>query len=95
MLARGLASLDEMVPMSHVPSLSCPLFLVGARHDDMVPLSFIERAHDEAGSARKELRVFECGHFDLYVGDVHAENADAQAAFLAEHLGADDPPPTE
>jgi dienelactone hydrolase len=91
MLARGLASLDGFVPIEHASSVKCPALFVAARGDDMVPSSLVEQAHALAGSSDKEMLSFSCGHFDLYVGDAHSENAAAQARFLAEHLGVTKP----
>jgi pimeloyl-ACP methyl ester carboxylesterase len=86
MLARMLASLDAFVPMAHVGALRCPVLFVAAREDDMVPLEYVEKAHAIAPSPDKALAVFDCGHFDLYVGAMHQRNALRQAEFLARHL---------
>jgi fermentation-respiration switch protein FrsA (DUF1100 family) len=72
--------------MQHVPELGCPSLFVAARDDDMVPLAFVEKAHGLA--PRSELRVFDGGHFALYVGEHAEQNARAQAEFLGRHLGA-------
>lgn len=82
MLARGLATLDEAIPMDALGSISCPVLLVAARDDDMVPLSFVEEAHARL-SHGSEFMVCDCGHFDLYVGTASAENIAHQADFLA------------
>lgn len=87
MLARVLAGIDGFVPMEHVHRVTCPILFVAARDDDMVPLAYVEQARARAGSSRKELVTFPCGHFDLYLGPHRAENARRQAEFLAEVLG--------
>lgn len=87
MLARGLASLDDAVPMNELGGVSCAVLLVAASQDDMVPRAFVEEAHRRlAGSS--ELVVYECGHFELYVGPFHRENAERQAEFLALALAS-------
>ncbi|HVJ88155.1 MAG TPA: alpha/beta fold hydrolase [Labilithrix sp.] len=87
MLARGLATLDEAVPMDELDKVHCPVLLVAADRDDMVPRAFVEEAHMRL-SGRSEFVSYECGHFDLYVGEVHAENARRQADFFARTLQA-------
>jgi len=52
------------------------------------PLAYVERAHALLPEGTSVLRVFDCGHFDLYVGAAHGPNAEAQAQFLVEQLGA-------
>jgi pimeloyl-ACP methyl ester carboxylesterase len=89
MLARMLAAIDSFVPMDAVPELRCPVLFVAAARDDMVPLAYVEEAHARASSPAKQLGVFDCGHFDLYVGEPHAANAARQAEFLARHLTED------
>jgi len=87
MLARGLATLDEVVPMNAIDDVKCPALLVAAMKDDMVPHAFVEEAHAKLRGT-SELARFDCGHFDLYVGPEHAENARCQAEFLARTLRA-------
>lgn len=82
---RGLAALDEVVPMDVLDDVKCPVLLVAAERDDMVPVAFVEDAHARL-RGRSELATFDCGHFDLYVGPAHAENARRQAELLASKL---------
>ncbi len=86
MLARGLATLDEVVPMNELDKVKCPVLFVAAKKDDMVPLAFVEEAHARL-RATSEMISYDCGHFDLYIGPAHAENARRQADFLARVLG--------
>lgn len=87
MLARGLATLDEVVPMNELEKVRCPVLFVAATNDDMVPASYVEAAHARL-SRSSELVSYPCGHFGLYVGPAHAENARRQAEFLARTLDA-------
>lgn len=87
MLARGLATLDATVPMNVVGDVTCPTLFVAANRDDMIPRAFVDEAHARM-HGRSELRAYDCGHFDLYMGDVHADNARIQANFLARELAA-------
>lgn len=85
MLARGLATLDEVIPMNEVDEVKCPVLFVAAMKDDMVPYAFVEEAHTTLQES-SELATYDCGHFDLYVGPQHAENARRQAEFLVRAL---------
>lgn len=88
MLARMLTTIDAFEPMQHVQSVNCSTLLVAARHDDMVPLEYVQQALTALPNTNKQLECFDCGHFDLYLGTVQARNAERQAGFLAEHLRA-------
>ncbi|WP_438005306.1 alpha/beta fold hydrolase [Sorangium sp. So ce321] len=87
MLARMLATFDAFRPMDAAAEVRCPVLLVAADRDDLVPRAFVERAHRAIRSADKRLDVLPCGHFDLYVGPFFARNAASQADFLARQLG--------
>jgi uncharacterized protein len=84
MLARGLATLDQVVPLNEVAKVKCPVLFVAALQDDMVPSNYVEQAHQLC--VKSELVRYDCGHFDLYTGIVHAQNARLQADFLARAL---------
>lgn len=87
LVARFLADFDEFKPMSKLSSLSCPVYLVAAELDDMVPSRFVEEAADLLGRDQCDLTMYACGHFDLYMDPILSENADLQARFLSSHLG--------
>ncbi len=84
MLARGLATLDEVVPMDELTAVECPVLLVCAERDDMVPSATVDEAQRLLPGA--ELARYDCGHFDLYTGPAQSENAQQQAEFLARTL---------
>ncbi len=85
MLARGLATLDEVAPMDELTKVKCPVLLVAAERDDMVPVRFVEEAHARLVE-RSELVAFDCGHFDLYLGPFHEKSARIQADFFVRKL---------
>jgi pimeloyl-ACP methyl ester carboxylesterase len=87
MLARGLATLDEVVPMNELGKVKCPVLLIAGANDDMVPHAFVEQARALLRGT-SELVTYDCGHFDLYVGPAHAGNARRQADFLVRVLAA-------
>lgn len=82
MLARMLASFDELVPLHFVEQLSCPLHLIAASRDDLVPQSFVEDAYARARHAQKRLSVHDCSHFDLYLGQWRELVVSEQIEFL-------------
>jgi pimeloyl-ACP methyl ester carboxylesterase len=84
MLARGLTTLDQVVPLNEVGKLKCPVLFVAALRDDMVPSAYVDEAHRLCPGS--ELATFDCGHFDLYVGGAQAPNALRQADFFARAL---------
>ncbi|MFO0558641.1 MAG: alpha/beta fold hydrolase [Polyangiales bacterium] len=87
MLARGLAALDDVVPMEEIEKVRCPVLFVAAEYDDMVPAAYVKEGHARLTHS-SELVSYACGHFGLYVGPAHAENARLQAEFLARTLAA-------
>lgn len=86
LLARVFASLDRAVALEHVERIRCPVYLIAGARDDMVPSALVRDAFARLRSPAKKLSVHECGHFDLYLDDVFAENAALQASFLTEAL---------
>lgn len=88
LLARVFATLDAVTPLEHVAAIRCPVQLVGAEADDLVPGAMIADAFARLPPGDHQLTTYACRHFDLYLGDVLEENARAQARFLARHLGA-------
>jgi fermentation-respiration switch protein FrsA (DUF1100 family) len=87
LLARVFATLDHVIPMDHVAQVRCPAYLVAGEHDDMVPAALVRDAYARLPNAGKRLDVYDCGHFDLYLGETFERNADQQAEFLARALG--------
>jgi len=86
LLARFLADFDRFQPLAAIEQVRCPVLLVAAAHDDLVPLAQIEEAFARVGHAHKQLAVHDCGHFEVYTDPRFEENAAAQARFLAEAL---------
>ncbi|MCC5809003.1 MAG: alpha/beta fold hydrolase [Ectothiorhodospiraceae bacterium] len=82
LLARFLADFDRFKPLDSINAVACPILLVAAEHDDLIPLRYIERAHEAAAPGSCELAVFPCRHFDLYLEPIQQENAENQSAFI-------------
>ncbi|MDX1648934.1 MAG: alpha/beta fold hydrolase [Myxococcota bacterium] len=84
--ARVLFDMASYRPGLRAADVRCPLLLVAARDDDLIPLSAVEAV--AARAPRAALRVVDAGHFDVYVDPRFDEVAEEEAAFLAAHLGA-------
>jgi pimeloyl-ACP methyl ester carboxylesterase len=88
LLARFLADFDRFQPLEAIAQVACPVLLVAAAEDDLVPLAHVQQGFARIGHDAKRLVVHPCGHFEVYVDPLFEENAGLQARFLAETLGA-------
>lgn len=84
MLARVLAGLDEYRPLDVVHEVACPVHLVGAEHDDMIPISYVREAFGRVRHEHRRLRVYPCEHFSVYLSPLFEKNAAEQCEFLAQ-----------
>jgi len=89
LLARFLADFDRFQPLEGISRLHCPVMLVAAAHDDLVPRAQVEQAFARIPHGDKRLLVHDCAHFDLYTDPCFEPNASAQARFLIEALSRD------
>ncbi len=85
MLARGILPIMLNRPVTAAARLRMPLFLVVAAEDTIAPPSAVERVARRAGG-RVEVARFDCGHFDIYEGEVFEQSVAAQVAFLGSVL---------
>jgi fermentation-respiration switch protein FrsA (DUF1100 family) len=88
LLARFLADFDRFQPLAAIERVRCPVLLVAAAHDDLVPLAQVEEAFARVRHGARALQVHDCGHFEVYTDPRFEENAAAQARFLADTLRA-------
>jgi pimeloyl-ACP methyl ester carboxylesterase len=86
LLARFLADFDRFRPMDSLAGLRCPVLLVAASRDELVPAALVERAFAGIAHAEKSLIVHPCGHFAIYTDPWFEENARNQARFLKQAL---------
>jgi pimeloyl-ACP methyl ester carboxylesterase len=89
-LVRMLPDLDKHRPADQIAAIRTPVMLIGARHDDMIPIASIQRAASRLGVQGNRFVEYDAGHFDVYVDPLFAENAGAQIEFLRSVL-ADGP----
>jgi pimeloyl-ACP methyl ester carboxylesterase len=88
LLARFLADFDGFQPLKEIAQVRCPVLLVAAAEDDLVPLAHVDGAFARIGHERKRLLVLDCGHFEVYTDPRFEENAGTQARFLVEALAS-------
>lgn len=72
-------------PSRYAIRIKCPVLIVAAEKDSLIPLSSV---------ARTAKRIRDCkfirlpvGHFDVYVGEEFERVVELEGGFLAEHLG--------
>ncbi len=90
--ARILLTLGLYRPITHARNVRCPLLVVAARRDSLIPLSAVERLVAQVPLGR--LKIFDTGHFGVYKEPLFDEVANLEADFLVEHLLASRPATT-
>jgi uncharacterized protein len=85
MCARGILKVSLNRPVRSASKLRCPILLVVAEQDNIAPASSVYRVARHAGPLA-EVESFQCGHFDIYTGEVFEKSVSAQVDFLRRHL---------
>lgn len=87
------ARIGLMVPMyrpaRYARRISCPVLLMYARHDSLIPAASVKKAANSIPQA--EVVELPVGHFDVYTGELFREVVQKQADFLARSLHAGNP----
>jgi pimeloyl-ACP methyl ester carboxylesterase len=84
--ARVLLGVGAYRPITHARDVACPLLVVAARRDALIPFEAVERL--VAAAPRATLEAVDAEHFEVYDGALFERLAPLEARFLAEHLGA-------
>ncbi|HKJ23439.1 MAG TPA: alpha/beta fold hydrolase [Myxococcota bacterium] len=82
--ARVLLTLASYRPIARAAEIACPVLVVGARRDRLIPFAAIERL--VAAAPRATLEAVDAEHFEVYAGAHFERLAPLEARFLAEHL---------
>lgn len=82
--ARSILELARYRPASEAGAVRCPLLLLAARDDDLIPLRAVEEVASRAPGAR--LEVVPGGHFDVYRAPLQERVLEIETRFLVEHL---------
>jgi len=71
-------------PGKHARNVRCPIFFAICEHDSVAPAKTTRKwaAHAPHG----EIRLYDAGHFDIYVGDDFERNVTDQLDFLARNV---------
>jgi len=85
--ARVLLTIGAYRPITRARAITCPVLVVAARRDRLIPFAAVERL--VATAPRATLEAVDAEHFDVYTGSHFARLAPLQARFLAEHLSGD------
>lgn len=81
MVARLALSLAFYRPVAYAAKLNCPLLVLACKTDSVAPVRAARAATLRAGS-RAELKKYDFGHFDIYVGaGLERSSGDALAFF--------------
>ena len=82
--ARISLALPLYRPTMYAARVDCPVLVIGADKDTLVPQSSVRRAVAKMKDAEMVSR--QVGHFDVYVGEEFEQVVELQAEFLARHL---------
>jgi fermentation-respiration switch protein FrsA (DUF1100 family) len=83
----SVARMAEYVPASMIELIAPrPLLIIAAQKDSLIPIADVRAAFARAGEP-KELKEYDCAHFDVYPGEKCHEQAAADAAdWFARYL---------
>lgn len=82
--ARVLLAIGSYRPITRAGEIDCPILVVAARRDRLIPFAVIERL--VAATDRATLEAVDAEHFDVYTGALFDRLAPLEARFLSEHL---------
>jgi len=88
--ARVLVTLSSYRPTTWAATVRCPLMLIPARYDNLIPVAAVKQVAAKAPQAT--LRVVDAAHFDVYSGALFDEMVTLEADFLSDHLRGDRTP---
>ena len=71
-------------PVRNAPKIKCPVLLIYAEEDTLIPVSDVRKAARRIKDVREV--PFPGGHFDLYYGDKFEKNIQLQTEFLINEL---------
>jgi len=83
--ARVIFRLRRYDPLRDAPQIRCPVLLVGAENDSLIPIASVEAASKKIPSC-EYVCLPGAGHFEAYTGELFERVADLEAEFLSKHL---------
>ncbi|MGN6252747.1 MAG: alpha/beta hydrolase [Marmoricola sp.] len=85
MCGRGVLRIALNRPVRAAARVRCPVLLVIAESDNIAPAASVCEVARRLGD-RAEVLTFDCGHFDIYVGEIFEQSVARQVAFLQRVL---------
>lgn len=82
--ARVALQISTHVPGRRVKEVTCPILFAVAERDTVAPATATQKY--AATAPRGEVKLYDAGHFDIYVGDWFERNVADQIAFLRRHV---------
>ena len=82
--ARAVFTTSIYRPTSHAARVRCPVLLVMAKRDEVIPPSSVKK--EQARLPDGQLVALNCSHFDPYKGPFFEEAVVTEQNFLATHL---------
>ena len=82
--ARIAVQIAANFPGRDAKLVECPLFVSVCEHDTVAPAKPTKKYVEQA--PRGEVKVYDAGHFDIYVGEWFERNVRDQLEFLARHV---------
>lgn len=78
--ARMLVRIKRFTPRDELERVECPVLLIGAERDTLIPREFLTSAAKHLRNA--QLEWLDCAHFALYVSPFLEQSLELQSAFL-------------
>ncbi|MEU1208583.1 alpha/beta fold hydrolase [Nocardia sp. NPDC005825] len=85
--ARIALQIPRNFPGRHAKDVHCPLMVVVCERDTVAPAKQTEK--HAAKASKGEVKVYDTGHFDIYVGEWFERVVSDQLDFLARHVPLD------
>ncbi len=85
--ARILFTLPFYSPMRTVKNIKCPVLIVAALNDSLIPFKAVEKTVSKIKNSR--FMKLDSGHFDLYHGNTFEKVIKAESEFIKKHLKSD------
>jgi pimeloyl-ACP methyl ester carboxylesterase len=82
--ARVCLTLPLYRPVSVVDKIICPVCIIGAQHDSLIPIKAVEKTAKRVKHV--DFHTLPCGHFDPYDGEMFEKNIEIQKQFLKKIL---------
>ncbi|MGF1237314.1 alpha/beta hydrolase [Streptomyces sp. 2-6] len=82
--ARIALQIPRDFPGRRARDVACPIFFAICERDTVAPARATQK--HAARAPRAEIKLYDAGHFDIYVGDWFERNVTDQLDFLARHV---------